>query len=110
IISLFDGTTAYSNVELPAQYIPAVALFPFWDDTYIAQGSPQGIFYTLTGGTDIVFQYYLTRYDATDAYYNYTVSYSTNQPGVFTFTYVSHLRPLHYPYSPSVLRAVRSQA
>ncbi|KAI4104661.1 MAG: hypothetical protein LQ339_003739 [Xanthoria mediterranea] len=88
IISFFEGTTDYSNVGLPAAYLPAVALFPFWDDTYIAQGSTQGVFYTLSDDyINLALQFYFTRYDEPNKSYNYTVSYSTNQPGFFTFTY-----------------------
>ncbi|KAL9641298.1 MAG: hypothetical protein Q9204_000147, partial [Flavoplaca sp. TL-2023a] len=89
ILALFDGSTNYENAGLPVSYVPEISLFPFWDDTYIDQGKPQGVFYTITGGTDIIFEYYFTHFGGTDEYYHYLVSYSTNRPGIFTFTYVS---------------------
>ncbi|KAI4219366.1 MAG: hypothetical protein LQ349_008371, partial [Xanthoria aureola] len=46
------------------------------------------VFYTLSDDyINLALQFYFTRYDEPNKFYNYTVSYSTNQPGFFTFTY-----------------------
>ncbi|KAL8859127.1 MAG: hypothetical protein Q9178_004390 [Gyalolechia marmorata] len=86
ILALYDGTTSFGNVQLPVPFFTVPALFPLWDDSYIAEGQPQGIFYKLSGGTDVVFEYYLTHFGSAE-YYHYLVSYSTTRPGVFIFTY-----------------------
>ncbi|KAL9000989.1 MAG: hypothetical protein Q9169_000473 [Polycauliona sp. 2 TL-2023] len=67
--------------------MPVDSLFPFWDDTYIVEDTPQGIFYQISGGTDITVDFQLTRFPGRIEDYHYTVFYSTNRPGIFTFTY-----------------------
>ncbi|KAI4177874.1 MAG: hypothetical protein LQ348_005748 [Seirophora lacunosa] len=44
VLSLFSGSSIFSNTPLPAPYMPASSAFGFWDDTVISQGRPQGVF------------------------------------------------------------------
>ncbi|KAL8731828.1 MAG: hypothetical protein Q9166_003112 [cf. Caloplaca sp. 2 TL-2023] len=87
VLSILDSNTEYINGELPTGNIPPFSLTPFWDDTIIYEGQPQGVFYKIDGGNQVVFEYYLSRYAAPTEFYHYLVSYSTSQPGVYTYTY-----------------------
>lgn len=59
----------------------------YWDDTYIYQGRPQGIYYEIDGSV-VTFEYYLSHYDAPGQYYHYLIIYDSNNPGVFKFKYL----------------------
>jgi len=73
--------------------VPKYAAFPFWDDTYVYQGDPQGIYYEYGSHGDaspptaVSFEYYLSHYFNDTQYYHYTVFYDSAVPGRFTFKY-----------------------
>ncbi|KAL8873725.1 MAG: hypothetical protein Q9174_000856 [Haloplaca sp. 1 TL-2023] len=86
VLELFSGTWQYSNIPLPAAILSPWSACAFWDDTVVSAGRPQGIFYQVDG-TQVIFEYYLSHYQAEGEYYHWLVSYNANQPGIFTFTY-----------------------
>ena len=118
ILSLDNGTREYDNECLPSignydyphDPVPPYSAFPFWDDTYIYAGQPQGIYYQYGNGphtnitthqevvdspdsaTNVTFEYYLSHCcgngdGGNEKYYHYTVFYDSLAPGIFTFRY-----------------------
>ncbi|CAF9936274.1 MAG: hypothetical protein ALECFALPRED_006750 [Alectoria fallacina] len=114
ILSLDNGTREYDNECLPSignedypnDPVPPYSAFPYWDDTYIYAGQPQGIYYTYGNGlqnnittqadappaTNVTFEYYLSHCcgngdGGNEKYYHYTVFYDSLSPGVFTYRY-----------------------
>ncbi|KAI4249646.1 MAG: hypothetical protein L6R40_000435 [Gallowayella cf. fulva] len=91
ILSLFDGSNRYFNDPLPSSSIPPFTICPFWDDMIIYEGEAQGIFYQITGGGQITFEFLLGHFPeggVTNPVFHFLVSYSTARPGVFTYTYL----------------------
>jgi hypothetical protein len=86
VISIGSGTSEYSASSLPANYVPSYSIFPYWDDTFIYQGQPQGLFY-LIEGTKISIECYLSHYGDARQYYHYIVVYDSATPGIFTYSY-----------------------
>ncbi|CAD6591452.1 MAG: hypothetical protein ASARMPRED_005395 [Alectoria sarmentosa] len=114
ILSLDNGTREYDNECLPSignedypnDPVPPYSAFPYWDDTYIYAGQPQGIYYTYGNGlqnnittqadappaTNVTFEYYLSHCcgngdGGNEEYYHYTVFYDSLSPGIFTYRY-----------------------
>ncbi|KAL9065547.1 MAG: hypothetical protein Q9161_008151 [Pseudevernia consocians] len=114
ILSLDNGTREYDNECLPSignedyphDPVPPYSAFPFWDDTYIYAGQPQGIYYQYGNGpptnitdnsnvapaTNVTFEYYLSHCcgsgnGGNEKYYHYTVFYDSLSPGIFTYRY-----------------------
>ncbi|KAF5653515.1 hypothetical protein F25303_2223 [Fusarium sp. NRRL 25303] len=46
VVSLNDGAYTYSNIELPAENLPSIAILPYWDDLIVRTGACNtGIWY-----------------------------------------------------------------
>ena len=84
---------ACSRCECICRFSTVVPLTRYdrWDDSYIYQGQPQGIYYEITGagpsGTRVAFEFYLSHYHGSTQYYHYTVEYDSANPGVFIVKY-----------------------
>ncbi|KAF6217629.1 hypothetical protein HO133_006731 [Letharia lupina] len=115
ILSLDNGTREYDNEclpsigneDYPSDPVPPYSAFPYWDDTYIYAGQPQGIYYQYGHGptnnitsaqagappaTNVTFEYYLSHCcgngdGGNEKYYHYTVFYDSLSPGIFTYRY-----------------------
>ncbi len=93
-MSLDDGTWEFRNTALLASsledndgnFVDTGVVFAFWDDTYIYEGTQQGIYYEVDGET-VTFEYYLSHFQDDTQYYHYTVYYDSTIPGVFTMQY-----------------------
>lgn len=94
LLSLGFGSSAYSNGPLPEVAIPGQSrpvspstIFAFWDDTYIAEGTKQGIYYQIFNNDTITIEYYFSHFSDSQRYFHYAVTASSGNPGVFTVNY-----------------------
>lgn len=94
VLSILFGTGQYENAAtLPTSQVtegdnetPLTALFPFWDDLAIPEGtSDYGIYYQLSD-TGVTYEFYLTR-TGQMVLFHFTVEYTYSNPGVAVFTY-----------------------
>ncbi|KAL8811675.1 MAG: hypothetical protein Q9200_001611 [Gallowayella weberi] len=89
MLSILDQANRYFNDPLPSENIAAFTLCPFWDDGVIFEDAPQGIFYQISAGnTQITFEFLYAQFPSQDRLIHFLVSYSTTQPGIFTYTYL----------------------
>ncbi|KAL8820253.1 MAG: hypothetical protein Q9223_001485 [Gallowayella weberi] len=89
MLSILDQANRYFNDPLPSENIAAFTLCPFWDDGVIFEDAPQGIFYQISAGnTQITFEFLYAQLPSQDRLIHFLVSYSTTQPGIFTYTYL----------------------
>lgn len=91
IIGIGPVTTQYTNAVMPSYTNDATGLFPCWDDLYVYQGLPQGLFYQVTGTSPnqaITFEWLTSHYQNSTFYYHFLVSFYQNMANVTT---VDHL-------------------
>jgi len=85
-----QGTTAYRNTQLPASALRAWSFIGYWTDLYIYQGTPQGLYYQVSGTAPtrtIIFEWYTSHISNNTAYYHFTMEFDETAPGVVTYTY-----------------------
>jgi hypothetical protein len=92
-ISLWVDTPAFSpdNNDLPDYRIATTAIFPAWDDLYIYQGAPHGIFYATegeVGSRGVTIEYKLATLVAGHVTFNFLVTQWEDLPGVWTVHYL----------------------
>jgi hypothetical protein len=74
--------------------VPPYSLFPFWTDLMLAKGKPHGIFYEIEGATGartVTFEWYVTRYNHEEQYFQFTVLLEEAKPNIVTFRYYDAL-------------------
>lgn len=86
-------TTAYANSPLPQYAVAPIGVFPCWDDLYIFQGTPQGIYYGVDDGAvgrrGTTFEFYEAQYQSSTTYFHFLVSFFENLPNVVTIPYLN---------------------
>ena len=85
-------TNAYANSAMPNYTVDALGVFPCWDDLYIYQGQPQGIFYSIDGtapNRSLTVEFYESHYSDSTQYYHFLVSFWENMPNVTTIDYLN---------------------
>ncbi|CAF3878678.1 unnamed protein product, partial [Rotaria sp. Silwood1] len=92
VLCLGYCTIGKSQTALPAGNFFYATAFPFWDNLYIKNGTAQGIFYTIYGNTPnrtLVFEYYLSRADSEEEYYQFQVLFFEAKSGLVQFIYLN---------------------
>ena len=91
-----SGTSIYTNQQLPysTNSFPGPAIIPFWDDLYVYQAQPQGIFYQYDGTSptrSVTLEYLVSKYLQPAQYYHFTVniSESSSTPIVWSYYQIS---------------------
>jgi hypothetical protein len=94
MVCLDQGTDASAKrlgQQLPhRENIPPYSLFPYWTDLLIAQGKPHGIFWEATGTSpnrSLAIEWYVTRYNQEDQYFQFKLLVKEAEPNVVTFEY-----------------------
>ena len=88
LLSLSEGTDAFSNTPLPATFsdplVQAVA-FPLWSDLEIYAGTDQGIYY-FANTTYVMLEWVLAASCCPSSLAQFSMAYDdVNAPGVVTF-------------------------
>ncbi|KAI7184454.1 hypothetical protein KC363_g7696 [Hortaea werneckii] len=63
-----------------------------WDDTYIYQGTQQGIYYEVTGtepSRKVTFEFYLSHIADAGQYYHYLIQFWEARPNIVSFQYLN---------------------
>lgn len=90
MVSLVDGTSTYTNTDLPSSAIPDITLLGFWDDLYIYAGTQQGIYYQIEGAVgnrSLLFEFYTSAYQRPTEYFHFTMGFFEARPGVAVYKY-----------------------
>jgi hypothetical protein len=85
-----DANDLYTNTALPASALPDTAIAAYWDDLFIYQGTPQGVYYEVDGSApdrSISFEWYTSHYQDPSQYYHVVMTFQEAQPDVPVFTY-----------------------
>ncbi|KAF2152324.1 hypothetical protein K461DRAFT_313051 [Myriangium duriaei CBS 260.36] len=94
-----NGYFGYGSGELLAPplpvscanwFMPTVAFAPFWEDLYIYQGTPQGLYYQISGTAptrSVSFEYYTSEFNHSTSYYHFVATFQENNPGAAIFDY-----------------------
>jgi hypothetical protein len=85
-----DANNAYRNSPLPASILPDTTIAAYWDDLWIYQGTPQGVYYEVDGSTpdrSISFEWYTSHIGDRSQYYHFVMTFQEANPGVPVFTY-----------------------
>ncbi|KAH6960288.1 hypothetical protein DER45DRAFT_627383 [Fusarium avenaceum] len=96
LLSLDTGDRSYTYKPLPARDVslPAYTLLPFWCDLYIYKGTPQGIYYEITGqapSRSLCVEWYVSRYGDSTQYYHFLVILEEARPNIVTYKYFEAL-------------------
>lgn len=89
-----SGTYRYTNYPLPASDIPSAAFLAYWSDLFIYQGSPQGLYYQVSGdegSRTVAFEWYTSTYEDPTGYYHFIATFYEANPGAATYDYYQML-------------------
>lgn len=89
------ATDGYFNQPLPSwgfyyDQMPDTSIAPYWDDLYIYQGIPQGIYYQIDGqapARTLTIEWYTSHFTDRSQYYHFTLTYQEAIPNVVTYDY-----------------------
>lgn len=90
VLSLDSGSHSFSRTSLPTSNLPPYSVLGLWSDLYIYQGTPQGIYYEVTGevgARTIVFEWYCSQFHQPTQYYHFTMAFYEGRPGAVTTKY-----------------------
>lgn len=94
------GNYAYANQALPCfegqcgddySSLPDTTAAGYWDDLYIYQGTPQGLYYEAYGVSlhrNLTFEWYTSHYGDSSQYYHFTLQFQEAQLGVMVVDYL----------------------
>ncbi|EMC95444.1 hypothetical protein BAUCODRAFT_542010 [Baudoinia panamericana UAMH 10762] len=72
-------------------YLPDTLWAPLWQDLYIYKGTPQGLYYQITGSTvgsrNVSFEWYTSQFSAPTQYYHFIATFQEAVPGQAVFDY-----------------------
>src|ERR1700735_5412936 len=90
ILSFDTGTSVYQNAAIPTSLVPSYSVMGLWGDLFIYQGTPQGLYYEVSGETGartLIFEWYTSRYHNSAEYYHFTMEFFEASPGVIVLKY-----------------------
>lgn len=83
-------STAYANINLPANNFNGPTAFGYWDDLYIKSQTSQNIYYAVSGtmpNRTTTFEFYTTYYGQYTQYYHFQILFYENMPNVVKYVY-----------------------
>lgn len=90
VISINQGSIEWRETTLPADVLPDVSILAYWDDLLIYPGTPQGIYYEITGtapNRKVTFEFYHSHYLDNLQYFHFAMEFYEAQQGVTLFKY-----------------------
>lgn len=90
LLSLDSGSGSYTNSKLPSSGVPSYTVMGLWGDLYIYQGTPQGLYYEVSGeigSRTLIFEWYTSHYHQPNEYYHFTMEFVEANPGLILLKY-----------------------
>lgn len=79
----------YVNEQLPSTSTDW-AFLPYWLDLFIYEGTPQGLYYEVSGTAPertLTFEWYTATFENSDTYYHFTASFDEAAPSLVRYAY-----------------------
>jgi len=77
--------------EYQTAYSPLASMLVFWDDLYIYEGTPQGIYYEVDGvapNRNLTLEWYTSDYSDDSHHYHFTALFQESVPDFVEYTYL----------------------